>query len=68
MKNDKIRLIMPFVRFIKGVEWFNFELVSKTPNMMFFYVSMAISVEMTPKHAKEGINTLLYTFYVTQSI
>ena len=36
LKNDKTRLITPFVRFIEGVEWFNFEIVSKTPNMVFF--------------------------------
>ena len=34
----------------------------------FFYVSMAFTVEMTPKEAKQSIYTLLYTFYITQSI
>ena len=57
-KNDKIRLITPFVRFIEGLEWFNIEIVSKTPNMVFFYVCMAFIVGMTPKHAKQGIFTL----------
>ena len=50
---------MPFVRFIEGLERFNFKIVFKTPNMVFFYVSMASSVGMTPKHAKESIFTLL---------
>ena len=52
LKNDRIRLITRFVRFIQGIEWFNFEIVSKTQNMVFFYVSMAFIVEMTPKEAK----------------
>ena len=56
------------MRFIQGLEWFNFEIVFKTPNVMFFYVSMVFSVGMAPKHAKKGIITLLYTFYVMQSI
>ena len=36
--------------------------------MVFFYVSKAFGVGITPKHAKYGIYTLLYTFYVMQSI
>ena len=51
VKNDKTRLLTQFVRFIEGVEGFNFKIVSKTPNMVFF-VSMAFSVRMTPKHGK----------------
>ena len=68
VKNDKIKVINPFVRFIEGVDRFNFEIVSKTPNMVFFYVSMAFSVGITPKHAKYGIYILLYSFHVLQSI
>ena len=36
--------------------------------MVFLYISMAFSLRITPKHAKYGIFTLLYTFYVMQSI
>ena len=36
--------------------------------MVFFYVSMAFRVRMTPKHAKQGIFTLLYTSYIMQTI
>ena len=35
--------------------------------MVFFYVSMAFSVRMTPKHAKYGIFILLYTLLIIQS-
>ena len=51
-KNNKIRLITPLVRYIDGVEWFNFEIVSKTPSMVFLHVPMAFSVRLTPKQAK----------------
>ena len=56
------------MRFFEGVKLFNFEIVSKTPNMVFFYVSMAFSVGITPKLAKWAIFTFLYTFYVLQLI
>ena len=56
------------MRFFEGVKLFNFEIVSKTPNMVFFYVSMAFSVGITHKLAKWAIFTLLYTFYVLQLI
>ena len=36
--------------------------------MVFFFLSMAFSVRMTRKDAKKGIFTLLYTFYIMQSI
>ena len=65
---DNTRLFTLFVRFIEGVELFNFEILSKTPNMMFFSVFIAFSVGITTKHEKRNIFTLLYTFYITQSI
>ena len=52
VKKDRIRLNTPFVRFIEGVEWFDFEIVSKTLCKVFFYISMTFIVGMTPKHAK----------------
>ena len=52
LENDKPRLIKSFMRFFKGVEGFNLEMVSKTPNILFFYVSLAFGVKVTPKHAK----------------
>ena len=36
LENDKPRLIKSFMRFFKGVEGFNLEMVSKTPNIVFF--------------------------------
>ena len=36
--------------------------------MVFFYISMAFSIEMKHKHAKENKFTLLYTFHIMQSI
>ena len=37
-------------------------------NMVCFYNSMEYSAEITPKHAKYVICTLLYIFYEIQSI
>ena len=67
VEKDKTRVMTSFLRFIEGVKLFNFEIVSKTTNMVFFYVSMAFSVGMTSKLAKDGIFTLLFTLYVMQS-
>ena len=52
LENDKRRVNTPFVRFIEGVKLFHFEIVSKTPNMVFLDVSMVFSVGMTSKYAK----------------
>ena len=51
LKYDKKRLITQFLRFIKGVEEFNFEIVSKSQIWCFLCV-MAFSVRMRPKHGK----------------
>ena len=56
------------MRFIEGVEWFNFEIVSKTPNIVSFYVSMAFIVGMTSKHAKRSIYPFIHFLYKTINI
>ena len=50
------------MRFIKGLELFNFEIVSKMPNMVFVYISMAFSMGMTPKQQNRAYLPF-YTFF-----
>ena len=66
VKNYNTRLITPFVRVIEGEELFNFERVSKTPNMVFFYVCMAFSIGMTP-NTQNRAYIPFYTLFLYRS-